>query len=177
MTGIGACILLAMPQMLLVSLVGVIAFIGYISYMEWLSESGNLLFCPVTCTGLKKVQQLSVKSVYTYRFVSIDPVNGVGFTLNRTEELGFMEGSNYLFCFKKTPDGQLDNQSMVHYIELTGMVSGEQQQMAISETGKSISDETEPSGDTHTTNVITMEAIRAAAKAEQMRFDDADTDI
>lgn len=53
-TGIGAYILLAMPQMLLVSLVGVIAFIGYISYMEWLSESGNLLFCPVTCTGLKK---------------------------------------------------------------------------------------------------------------------------
>lgn len=176
-TGIGACILLAMPQMLLVSLVGVIAFIGYISYMEWLSESGNLLFCPVTCTGLKKVQQLSVKSVYTYRFVSIDPVNGVGFTLNRTEELGFMEGSNYLFCFKKTPDGQLDNQSMVHYIELTGAVSSEQQQTTISKTEKSTSDGTEPKEDTHKTNVITMESIRAAAKAGQMRFDDADTDL
>ena len=88
-----------------------------------------------------------------------------------------MEGSNYLFCFKKTPDGQLDNQSMVHYIELTGAVSSEQQQTTISQTEKSTSDETEPKEDTHKTNVITMESIRAAAKAEQMRFDDADTDF
>lgn len=176
-TGIGASILLARPQMLLVSLVGAIAFAVYIGYMEWENQAGHFNFFEVACTGMKKSKQISVKSLYTYRFEDIDSKTGIGFTLNRTEELGFMEGSHYLFCFKKTPDGRLDNQSMVHYIEINEAMSMNKPKVQMPEPASEINDESSNKKDTYKANIITMESIISAAKAEKMQFDDTDTEF
>lgn len=115
---IAACVLLHMLMMLLIIPVGVIGYGIYLGYLEYLAKHNELLYLQVACVNIKKEMKISFKPVYTYYFQGIGPNEGIGFSLNRTEELGFAQNVKYLFCFKQGEDNSIDNTSLVHYIEL-----------------------------------------------------------
>lgn len=116
-SGIGGCVLLKMPQTLLASLVAIIVYVLYIGYIERLDMNGFLFYVKVRCTSSKKVMKAVRKTLYLYHFQGIGEDEDVSFSLNRTEELGFVEGIPYLFCFRRTFDGQIDNTNLIHYVE------------------------------------------------------------
>lgn len=117
-SGIGSCILLRMPQMLLASLAALLADIFYMGYIEQLNAENLLFYLPAKCMGSQKILKAVRKTLNVYHFQGIGDDSDVSFSLNRTEEIGFVENIPYLFCFKKTEDGQIDNVNLVYYIEL-----------------------------------------------------------
>ncbi|WP_394969746.1 hypothetical protein [Candidatus Allofournierella merdipullorum] len=116
-SGLGGCVLLKMPQTLSASLAAVIIYVLYIGYIERLDMNGLLFYIKVRCTGSKKVLKAVRKTLYLYHFQGIGDDADVSFSLNRTEELGFVEEIPYLFCFRRTTDGQIDNTNLIYYVE------------------------------------------------------------
>lgn len=124
-SGVGAFVLLQMPMMILFSVVGLLIFVLYSGHIEGMSERGALFYIRVCCVSAKKTWKIAVKPVFTYHFQGVGSDSGVNFSLNRTEELGFVEGVSYLFCFRKAEeyDTQVDNSHLIHYVELSQFTS------------------------------------------------------
>ena len=115
---IAACVLLHMFGMLLIIPIVILGYGLYVGYLEYLSKHNNLIYLKVVCVNVRKEMKMSFKPVYTYYFQGFGENEGVSFSLNRTEELGFAQNIKYLFCFKQDEDSSIDNTSLVHYIEL-----------------------------------------------------------
>lgn len=122
-SSLAAGILLRMPMMLVLMLLAILVYALYTGYIEYLSRNNKLIYVQVVCINAKKEIKISVKPVYTYYFQGIGKDTGVSFSLNRTEELGFAQNVAYLFCFKNS-DNQIDNSSLVHYIEINKLNAG-----------------------------------------------------
>lgn len=115
---IAACVLLHMFGMLLIIPIVILGYGLYVGYLEYLSKHNDLVYLKVVCVNVRKEMKMSFKPVYTYYFQGFGENEGVSFSLNRTEELGFAQNIKYFFCFKQNENNSIDNASLVHYIEL-----------------------------------------------------------
>lgn len=124
-SSICAFVALKLTVMLLVLLAGILIYVGYITYIEYQAQKDNLIFVRVTCTGSQKIWNAFKKPVFSFNFQGIGINEGVHFSLNRTEELGFAANVNYIFCFRRNIDNSIDNSSLVYYMEMSSMGSVE----------------------------------------------------
>lgn len=115
---IAACVLLHMFRMLLIIPIVILGYGLYVGYLEYLSKHNDLVYLKVVCVNVRKEMKMPFKPVYAYYFQGFGENEGVSFSLNRTEELGFAQNIKYFFCFKQNENNSIDNASLVHYIEL-----------------------------------------------------------
>lgn len=118
-TSIAATIFMRMPEVLLLSAAAIIAFLLYMGMTEMREMQGGYAYIQVLCIGKEKVMNAPRKPVFRYSFAESKDGPCL-FSLDRTEELGFIEGMRYLFAFRADKDLPLGNESLLYSVSIPG---------------------------------------------------------
>lgn len=118
-TSIAATIFMRMPEVLLLSAAAILTFLLYMGMTEMREMQGGYAYVQVLCIGKEKVMSAPRKPVFRYSFA--ESKDGLClFSLDRTEELGFIEGMRYLFAFRTDKDLPLGNESLLYSVSVPG---------------------------------------------------------